>query len=357
MPSTINASNSGSGGLISTGDATGVLALQSAGTTAVTIDTSQNVGIGTTTINNAVTTYRGAGVNNYIQFTNSTTGTASTDGCLIGVAADDTALRLRVLEAAPMIFTTSDTERMRIYSNGLVKVVTTGTTAPTYSFTNYGEGLMFSNGDNSGSRYSDIVSLANTPAGATSNIRFWTNEGGGAGTATEKMRIDTGGNLLVGTTTSPSGSGSISVNNQIYSVGTYNNTSGSSANIGIDATNKNFYRSTSALKYKQDIRDIESIDITKFRPVRYKSKCNMDDQTKDHFGFIADWVDEAGIKELVVYGADGEVESFSYDRMTVVLTKTVQEQQALITAQAEELSRQAATINALVTRIEALENK
>jgi hypothetical protein len=94
------------------------LTLQSAGTTAMTINTSQNVGIGTTTINNAVTTYRGAGVNNYIQFTNSTTGTASTDGCLIGVAADDTALRLRVLEAAPMIFTTSDTERMRIDSSG-----------------------------------------------------------------------------------------------------------------------------------------------------------------------------------------------------------------------------------------------
>lgn len=43
MASTINASNSGSGGLISTGDATGVLALQSAGTTAVIIDTSQNL--------------------------------------------------------------------------------------------------------------------------------------------------------------------------------------------------------------------------------------------------------------------------------------------------------------------------
>ena len=48
MPSTINASNSGSGGLISTGDASGVLQLQTAnGTTAITVDTSQNVGIGT----------------------------------------------------------------------------------------------------------------------------------------------------------------------------------------------------------------------------------------------------------------------------------------------------------------------
>ena len=42
MASTINASNSGSGGLISTGDASGVLALQTGGTTAITIDASQN---------------------------------------------------------------------------------------------------------------------------------------------------------------------------------------------------------------------------------------------------------------------------------------------------------------------------
>jgi hypothetical protein len=47
MTTTINASNSGSGGLVQTADASGVLALQTAGTTAVTIDASQNVGIGT----------------------------------------------------------------------------------------------------------------------------------------------------------------------------------------------------------------------------------------------------------------------------------------------------------------------
>lgn len=47
MTTTINASNSGSGGLVQTADASGVLALQTAGTTAVTINASQNVGIGT----------------------------------------------------------------------------------------------------------------------------------------------------------------------------------------------------------------------------------------------------------------------------------------------------------------------
>jgi len=47
MTTTINASNSGGGGLVQTADASGVLALQTAGVTAVTVDASQNVGIGT----------------------------------------------------------------------------------------------------------------------------------------------------------------------------------------------------------------------------------------------------------------------------------------------------------------------
>ena len=44
MASQINASNSGFGGIVSTGDSSGVLELQTTGTTAVTIDTSQRVG-------------------------------------------------------------------------------------------------------------------------------------------------------------------------------------------------------------------------------------------------------------------------------------------------------------------------
>jgi hypothetical protein len=48
MTTTLNASTAGAGGFIATSDNSGSLALQTAGTTAVTIDTSQQVGIGTT---------------------------------------------------------------------------------------------------------------------------------------------------------------------------------------------------------------------------------------------------------------------------------------------------------------------
>jgi len=109
--------------------------------------------------------------------------------------------------------------------------------------------------------------------------------------------------------------------------GAYNTTTASAANVNVSSIGT-LARSTSALKYKKDIRDLESIDINKFRPIRYKSKCENDDQTLDHFGIVADEVDKAGIKELVNYGAENEVEGFQYERLTVVILKALQELKA-----------------------------
>jgi hypothetical protein len=48
MASTINASTAGVGGVITTADNTGILNIQTAGTTAITVNASQNVGVGVT---------------------------------------------------------------------------------------------------------------------------------------------------------------------------------------------------------------------------------------------------------------------------------------------------------------------
>ena len=183
---------------------------------------------------------------------------------------------------------------------------------------------------------------------------------------TERARIDTTGKFLVGSTNSAGGQFKVqAASNICFSVENATVVSGAltlstindaaTVNVPLDfrassihassgiattanAANANFsagegnkfYRSTSALKYKQDIRDIELIDINRFRPVRYKSKCEDDDQTKDHFGIIADEVHAAGLTELVTYGVEQEVEGFQYERLTVVLLKHCQEQQAII---------------------------
>jgi hypothetical protein len=145
---------------------------------------------------------------------------------------------------------------------------------------------------------------------------WYTAPSGTAGTIatfTQAMTLGTDGSLTVAKTYAASGM-----------------SSGSGSNVVINLSNGSFFYATSALKYKQDVRDLESIDINKFRPVRYKSKCESDDQTIDYFGVIADEVHEAGITELVNY-KDGEVEGFQYERLTVVLLKVLQEQQVLIT--------------------------
>ncbi len=104
---------------------------------------------------------------------------------------------------------------------------------------------------------------------------------------------------------------------------TYTDTTASAANVFV-ASDGQFLRSTSALKYKQDIRNLEEMDISLLRPVRYKSKCEGDDQTKDHLGVIADEAADAGFEELITRGATGEVEGFQYERLTVVLLKKLQ---------------------------------
>ena len=109
------------------------LTLQSAGTTAVTIDTSQNVGIGTSSIATIDSTgktleiYGGAG-GGFIHMTNSTTGQTVGDGFIIGTSIGGSDALLVQRESANMIFRTADTERMRINSGGQVNVNTTGNT-------------------------------------------------------------------------------------------------------------------------------------------------------------------------------------------------------------------------------------
>jgi len=108
-----------------------------------------------------------------------------------------------------------------------------------------------------------------------------------------------------------------------YIPAAYNNTTATAANVNVSSSGE-LKRSTSALKYKQDIRDVEDFDINGLRPVRYKSKCEGDDQTKDHLGLIADEAAEAGFEELVTRGETGEIEGFQYERLTVVLLKKIQ---------------------------------
>jgi hypothetical protein len=117
MASILNATTSS--GLVTSADNSGSLQLATNnGTTAVTIDTSQNVGIGTASPARKLQVHEsGAGTNAYIQLSNAATGATSTDGFQVIVGtSSETILAQR--ENAEMQFWTNNTERFRLTATG-----------------------------------------------------------------------------------------------------------------------------------------------------------------------------------------------------------------------------------------------
>ena len=140
MASTISAGTTTTTALVQTADTSGVLQLQTNGTTtAVTIDTSQNVGIGTTSPNifsrpSGLSVGISSANNAFLQI-NSATGSQAE--VAIGVNAvrqasifsDASTFSLIAATSIPMVFGTANTERARIDTSGSFIVGATNTTS------------------------------------------------------------------------------------------------------------------------------------------------------------------------------------------------------------------------------------
>jgi len=117
MTTTINASNSGSGGLVQTADASGILALQTAGTTAVTINASQNVGVGTASPTQKVSIAGGLSFNSALSFSGSGYEIGQDGAAFLAFSGGSAGTRF--------INASTATEWMRIDSSGNLMVNTT----------------------------------------------------------------------------------------------------------------------------------------------------------------------------------------------------------------------------------------
>lgn len=204
MSATINASTTS--GLVMSSDLSGSLQLQTnSGTTALTIDTSQNVGIGTSTPdiftsgNKVLGLYNGSGVAQ-MQISGSTAaridfGLGTTRYGLIYQDSTNF-MQIGTLTALPINFSTNNTERMRITSGGSVLIGQT--TAPSSGTGLTTNGVQYNYSTSGGG-------LIQTPNGT--GLSFYTYTGVmGSETYTERMRIDSSGNLLVGTTSTQASS-------------------------------------------------------------------------------------------------------------------------------------------------------
>jgi len=133
MSSTINASTASGGGVITTADASGILQLQTAGVTALSIDASQNVGIGTSSpitpldvVSGSVgigITLRGRASDNIGLFSfYNNAGTVE----YARLQSASSSFGINAILNVAMVFSTNNTERMRIDSSGNLLVGTTG---------------------------------------------------------------------------------------------------------------------------------------------------------------------------------------------------------------------------------------
>jgi len=298
------------------------------------------------------------------------------------------------------------TARMGIYANGNIGI---GTTSPngggfasttvtinspnaSYATIELGKAtastsanlgvLSFYNGTNY-----DICNIIGVSEGANNSgaLRFNTVNAGSFG---ERMRVNSAGHLLIGTTSdnaygsvlyavqanstwasvienttsgakvymshggnygmainSGSSTGStyaLSVGNNsaeflkvrgdgyLFSQPTYNLTTASAANVNVQ-TDGTFCRSTSSLKYKTDVREYDKglAEVMAMRPVYYKGIGELDGN-RQFAGLIAEEIDTLGLTEFVQYAEDGSPDALAYQNMVALLVKAIQQQQQQI---------------------------
>lgn len=323
------------------------LSIKSAGTTAMTIDTSQNVGIGTSSPSYSLHVSRtGAAAQMAVQTNTTAAYVYSLYGSAVNTAliSDATTSYLSAETNNALVLRTNATERMRIDSSGNVGI---GTSSPSYKLQVSGSSVV---GRFESSNNTNVFAIAYNGTiggflGANgTNLVFGNNAG------SEAMRIDSSGNLLVGTTsasgkltvsgggntfyaTQTSASSYTGIFNALNNSGTYyfvawqaNGTTVGSINSNGTTTN---YATSSDYRLKENIAPMTNglATIGALKPVIY----NWVSDKSQGEGFIAHELQEfiplavTGEKDAV--NEDGSInpQNVDYSKIVVHLVAAIQE--------------------------------
>lgn len=173
------------------------------------------------------------------------------------------------------------------------------------------------------------------------------------------------------------GGAMLTVDGTVSSMNVYNRTYSDAANMHITKYGT-FGRSTSALKYKQDVQPVSTdsyedallsiehkswVDKAeaksyeeylaweaehRYQPIPREMVETPTAPPARHFGAIADEFHDAGLSQFVTYDENGEVEGLAYDRVGVALLPIVRKQRDRITQLEDQMA-------ALLARVESLE--
>jgi hypothetical protein len=299
------------------------------GTERTRIDSTGNVGIGQTTPTRALHVGSGSAAT-YVKIQGSTSGTAGGSAIEIGTSGNignasatlggafDNTLMLWG-NTNPISLYTSAAHRLYITSGGAVGI---GTTTP-----------------------SDLLQVGDAATTCSASIKGSTSGTGGgqslifgtSGSIGNYSRV-VGGAFNNTFTFRSLGAVSLIADSGGFSMAGLTGSTGGSAMKWNTGTGAWFY-DTSAARYKENIRD-SSLGLQTVKALRPRQYNYIYEGKPEDVGFVAEEV-EPILPYLVSKNAQGECESITYDRLTSVLVKAVQE----LSAQVENLE----------ARIEALE--
>jgi len=329
------------------------------------IDSSGNVGIGTTSPFSSARLQVNTGTNLNLAVQ---TGTTETSGMKINAFNDAGSANIPLeINGSVMLLKTGETERMRIDSSGMLGL---GTTPPSDSHATWSQffigqkGSVISEKLGSGGLFGTYVTdnlYVDNDTGAfayrvaneasaylqeAATHRWYTVASGSAGAAatlSERMRIDSSGNLLVGTTSAASGfklqvdggAGNARYTNIDTGGSTFDQFRFNGGLVGSITTNGSTtsFNTSSDARLKDVTGEARGLEvINELNPVAYNWKA---DGEADE-GLIAQEV--LDIVPNAVSGSEEEMYQMDYSKLVVHLVKGMKEQQAQIEALQSEIN-------------------